>query len=849
MSKRYSYNVFLLITVLFFSVSAKAQNTVVSGTIRDSRNATIPFVSVIFVGSTNGMNSDIQGKYKLSARGSFTQIKFTYVGYKAVIKNIIPGKEQTLDIVMEEDTKVLNEVVITSKKRNYSNKNNPAVELIRQVIEHKPLNRAENYDYLQYNEYERIQFSLNDLSGKITDKKIFQKYKFLLDYPDTVNAFSKASLPVFMQEKISKNYYRKSPEKKVQIITAKKEVNFGEYFDQEGFTMYLNRMYADVDIYTGNIFVMTNQFLSPIADSAPTFYRFFITDTIRSANNEKLVELSFLPRNKTDLLFEGKLYVTMDGNYAISKVDLGVNKDINLNWVRELHLNQDFEKSSDGRYHISRTKLMVSFGILKTKGPSVYGERTVFFKDYLINKPANADQYRGESVQTLPNALKSDDNTWQNIRPDTLKAADAKIYSNIDSLEKMPSFRRTAGLIVVLSTGFKATGPVDIGPIGSFYSFNPVEGSRLGFGGRTTPKFSKRIYFQSFGAYGLNDEKWKYLLSTTYALNNKSIYTFPQHFLQVSFRRDTRIPGQELQYALQNANFFMSFTHGDNNKWLYNDIARLDYLHEFSNHFSYSLGLKNWRQQPAGSLTYVREGNPLVPVSTLTTTELSFGMRWAPHEQFFQGTEYRYSVPNKYPIISAGVVAGVKGLINGEYNYQNLNFNIFKCIYLSQLGFTNVTLEGSYMFGQAPYPLLSIHHANQTYSFQHSSYNLMNFLEFVSDHYASLNLEHSFNGFFLNKVPLLRKLRLLEYIGIKALSGGIREENNPITNPSLYKFPTGINGVPLTYALGNVPYIEGNIGIGNLLKIFRFDLVKRFNYLDHPGVTRVGIRTGMSFDF
>jgi hypothetical protein len=299
----------------------------------------------------------------------------------------------------------------------------------------------------------------------------------------------------------------------------------------------------------------------------------------------------------------------------------------------------------------------------------------------------------------------------------------------------------------------------------------------------------------------------------------------------------------------EGANFFMSFTRGDNDKWLYNNISRLYYLYESNSHFSFSLGIKNWKQQPAGSLSYVREEDPSIRIPDLTTTELSLGLRWAPHEQFFQGTEYRYRIPNKYPIIAAAFTAGIKGLLRGEYNYQNLNINLFKCFYLSQFGFTNVTLEGSYMFGQAPYPLLSIHHANQTYSFQEDSYNMMNFLEFVSDHYVSLNLEHSFNGFFLNKVPLLRKLRLLEYIGVKMLSGGIREENDPVANPSLYKFPTNAAGVPFTFTLGNTPYVEGNIGVGNLLKIFRFDLVRRFTYLNNPGVTKVTFRAGMSFDF
>jgi hypothetical protein len=834
---------FLLIFLSLFQTISIAQTTTVSGIIRDNKGVTVPFAGITFPGSQIVSKSDIQGKYKISTTEKFTQIKFSYVGYKTVIKPIIPGKDQIINVVLEEDATMLTEVVIKSKTKGYKNKDNPAVELIREVIDHKNGNRAESYDYLQYHQYERIGFSLNNLPAQITDKKLFQKYDFLIEHPDSAQSTGKSILPVYMSEKISENYYRKDPEKHVQIITGKKEVDFSDYIDQDGMNMYLNRMYADVDIYANNIFIVSNEFLSPVAKSAPTFYKYFISDTVLTADNQKLVELSFVPRNPTDILFEGKLFVTTDGNYAISKVELGLNKDVNVNWVRQLHVDQDFEKQADGRYQVSKTKLMVDYGLLKTKGPGVYGERTVVLSNYVVNKAAPDLQYEGTDVQTLPDAGNQNNKTWATMRPDTLSAADSKVYSNIDSLKKMPSFKHAMGALLVLSTGFKTFKNVDIGPVGSFYSFNPIEGLRLGLGGRTTPEFNKRLYLASYGAYGFMDQKWKYSLSTTFAFNNKSVYTFPEHYIRASYQNDSRIPGQETH----DDSFLTSFKHGDNDKWLYNKTSRIDYLHEFNNHFSYGLGLKNWIQRPAGALSFVTTGNVTVP--DLTTTELSATMRWAPHEKIFQGKIYRTNIPTKYPIISSTITAGVKGLLDGGYNYQKATVSLFKTFYMSQLGFTNVTLEGSYINGQAPYPLLTIHQGNQSYSYRDDTYNLMNFLEFVSDHYVSANIEHSFNGFFLNKVPLLRKAKLLEYAGIKVLAGGLRTENTPELNTSLYKFTTDSSGQPLTYSLNRTPYIEGNLGVGNILKIFRVDFVKRFNYLDHPGISKGGFRLGMQFDF
>jgi hypothetical protein len=239
----------------------------------------------------------------------------------------------------------------------------------------------------------------------------------------------------------------------------------------------------------------------------------------------------------------------------------------------------------------------------------------------------------------------------------------------------------------------------------------------------------------------------------------------------------------------------------------------------------------------------------LVAEPSITTSELSLSLRYAPHEKFYQGKLYRTPLTDRYPVISLKYAQGVKNLLGSQYSYENVTLNITKRFYLSQLGYTNVMAEGGYIFGQVPFPLLTIHRANQTYSLQPEAYNLMNFLEFVSDHYAAVNIEQNFNGFFFNKVPFFNKLKWREIIGAKILWGGLRNENNPSNNPNLLLFPVNAKGVPTTYILNSGPYIEGSIGIGNIFKLLRVDLVKRFTYLDNPQVSPLGVRATIKIDF
>lgn len=838
-----------LFTFLLGSLNAYAGLTLVKGRVTDAvTGQPLSYASVGFEGTDHGITTDDNGYFELSTTTAKVKLRVSLLGYTTVTKSLAQGGQHTVKIMLEPEASTLNEVEVKSGDApRYRNKNNPAVELIRQVIDHKDQNKPGHYDYREYRQYEKLQVALSNSTEKMKNARFLKKYQFMLSQSDSTRIAGKALFPVFLQEKITDHYFRRQPEQSITVVQADKKTKIDRVVDNDGLSDYLDNVYQDVDIYENNMAFVRQQFLSPIAGTAPAFYKYFITDTLKDVSPWR-IRLMFAPRNKADMLFKGSMDITLDGNYAITAIDLSVSKDINLNWVRDLQVQQQFEQGSDGRFYKSKSTVWMDMGVFKGSG-GICGQRTVTIKDFVSGKARPESFYKGDAERTAGGAENRTESYWEENRLDSLSAAERKVYSNIDSLQHMRSFRRTMDIATMLLAGYKSMGPVEIGPLNTFYSFNPVEGFRPRIGGRTTDEFSKRIFFEGHLAYGLKDKRFKYSLGTTLSLTKRSIYEYPVKSLSLSYSLETQIPGQQLAF-LEEDNFLLSFKRGVNNKWLYNKIFQLEYLNEMKYNLALKAGFRRWEQEPGGGLRYLcRTLNGERLVRNITVSELSGELRWAPHEQFYQGKKYRRPIPNAYPIFTFRTTIGIKGLLGGEYNYQQFTLNTYKRFYLSQLGYTDVVVEGGYTRGKLPFPLLTIHRANQTYAYQLESYNLMNFMEFVSDHYASISLDHSLNGFLFNKIPLVKKLQLREALSFKMLCGGVRDENMP-RNANDMEFPRDVlQPRSFTHTLDQGPYMEGSIGVANIFKLLRIDVVKRFSYLDHPHVSSWGIRGRVKFSF
>jgi hypothetical protein len=852
MDFKFSYRKLLTLSALIFvSAFVFGQNTVVSGRITDAADRKpLAGVAITFVGTTNGSSSDTRGEYIIGTDKPVTQIKVSFLGYKDAFYPVKSGISQVINVRLVSIASQLKEVLVKSgKKPKYRNKDNPAVELIRKVIENKEKNRPKTYDYVEYKEYDKMTFSVVNVSNSFADKKIFRPYKFMFDNRDSTTVPGKSLLPIFLSEKVSQYYYRKQPEKEKTITLGEKTVNFGGSIDNQGLDVYFKYVVAKVDIYDDDVFLLGMTFLSPIAGNSPTFYKFFITDTV-VVNNQKLVELSFTPRNTTDPLLEGKLYITLDGNYAVQGDDLTMNNHINVNFLNYMSITQAFEQNPDGRYHLSKSSILANFALSQGRKGGMFGVREIIYGNYLVNQPHPDSTYQHNQQIAPEETQHRSEQFWQQNRPDTLTTAESKVYKNTDSLRNMKSFQRTLDWATFFLAGYKNEGWFEIGPSNAFYSFNPIEGTKLRIGGRPTPELSKRYYFENYITYGTTDRKWKGFVSATYSFSNKSIYQFPQNYIRFNAQYDTFIPGENFQFINED-NLLLSFKRGNNTKYVYDLNYRLNYVHEYENHFSYNIAFQTQNLSPTGSLYFqdYNSSGQLQSVHNLLSTDLSVGLRYAPAEQFYQGKIYRYGVPSPHPVLYLDYDEGFKDLFNGQYSWQKLHASISKRFFFSVLGYADVSADAGHLFGQVPYPLLDIFHANQTYSFQIYSYNLMNFLEFVADHYESVSIDQHFQGFFFNKIPLLKELKWRETASFKVIYGGLSDENNPSLHPSLFQLPIATNGQRITYPLGNTPYVEGSVGIENIFKFVRIDLVHRFTYLDHPDVAKWGIRTLVQLSF
>lgn len=826
-----------------FIFAQKTSVTLVKGQVTDADTKEgLAFVSVAAPGFAAGTRTDENGFYLLRTEQKITQIQFNYVGYQTQTLPVKTGTEQSFDVRLKPLSTELDELTIKAKK--YTRKDNPVVELIELVIANRDKNHIEDLQTYQDEQYEKIFLGLSNISDKTKNRKILRPMRFVLENTDTSKLGGLPVTPVFLQENVMDYYRQSNPKQWKKYIKASKSVRFGDMVDDEGMDKGLQYLYKEADIYDDYVDMLSEKFMSPIANNAPQFYRYYSADTIVE-EGKKIIRLEFYPKNKMDLLLQGDLYIALDSSYAVTRVNFSVNPNINLNWVKELVVEQDFQLLPSGRWIVGSEDYRMHFGITN-RGVGMVAQRLVTHRNPLIN-PLLPDTIRMSGVSeiiTLPSAAKVASDYWETARPTPLNAAESATYKNLDSLRNTRFYKVTTKVGYALFGAFADVGRFQIGPMNTFYSFNGVEGTRLRFGGRTGPKMSKHWRAEGWLGYGIRDQRWKYSLGGAVGLNGTEFNKFPNNLLRVNYLHDVLLPVQTVLGGGQTANLANSVVRGANDKFFYYDRFNAQYEREYKNYFSFQIGAEQRQFRPAGALFFVpADGGPAVQNPVLASAAF-VQLRYAPGEKFYQGGTYRVPVDFNY-MATLRYAKGIKGVAGGQYDYHEVVASLYKYADTPPFGYNKTYVEAGGVFGRVPFPLLSLHRGNQTYIVQQFSYNGMNFMEFISDRYASVMTEQYFGGFFLNKIPLLRKLKLREIVTVKMLYGQVSAQNQPTEGSGLLKFPASPDGTPITYTLENAPYLEASVGISNIFRCLRVDLVRRFNYLDHPGAAKFGLRFGI----
>ncbi len=102
----------MVILCLWGFMTAAWAQTPVSGTVEDESGLYIPGVSVLVEGTTMGTVTDIDGKFELSVPQGSNSLSFSFIGFESQLVDIT--NRTTLRVIMREDSKSLDEVVVTA---------------------------------------------------------------------------------------------------------------------------------------------------------------------------------------------------------------------------------------------------------------------------------------------------------------------------------------------------------------------------------------------------------------------------------------------------------------------------------------------------------------------------------------------------------------------------------------------------------------------------------------------------------------------------------------------------------------------------------------------------------------
>lgn len=814
---------------------AFAQVTKISGRVYDAAtNEPLPFVSLILKGTTAGASTDFDGNYTITSTVPGDSVLVSYIGYITAAKPVKANTAQVINFSLQPSTVSLEVVEIKPGE-------NPAHRIIRAVIANKEKNDREKLAGYQYEVYNKVEFDLNNIPAEFRNKKVFKPFDFIFENIDSTNVNEKPYLPLFMTESLSDYYYRRDPKFRKEVIKASKVAGV----ENASVSQFMGEMYQQVNIYDNNILVFGKNFVSPISDNGLLYYRYYLIDSVMIGEH-RCYHIQFMPKRKQELTFKGNMWIA-DTSFAVKRLEMTIAEDANINFINNLNVVQEYTEvdsagadTSSGAWMLSRDRLVVDFSLKerdkKDQEMGVYGRKTTSYKQFVINRPRNEEFFsRTENLVVDQNAYKQSDEFWETARHDSLSKNERQIYKMVDTIQTLPVYRTWVDLITIFVSGHKVVGNFEIGPYYNMVSYNSVEGLRLRFGGRTSNQFSKLYELSGYVAYGTRDDKFKYSLGVRSFITKR-----PRQMVGMNYRNDYEILGQS-QNAFTQDNILASiFRRTPLTKLTGVEQVQSWYEREWFSGFNTRISFVNRTMKPLGDFRYEfrNHDGTLGFKEDIITSELRLNTRFAFDEKYVEGQFTRASLGTKWPILQGQYGYGIKDLFGSDYSYHRVSLSVDDRFRINPIGYTDYYIEAGKVFGTLPYPLMDMHPGNETYTYDFYAFNMMNYYEFVSDEYATLYMFHHFDGFFLNKIPLMRKLRWREIVSGKVLVGRVNDKNRGVLI-----FPDHL------YELDRGPYYEVGAGLENIFKIFRVDAMWRLSYLDNPNISRFGIRGSIQVNF
>lgn len=834
MLQRFTY---WLVLFLLSATGAFSQQTVVKGRITDATTGeAMPYVNVFFKGTSIGAATNFDGYYTLIANQKVDTLVVAYIGYVTVKKPVKLGATQNIDFQLAEAISEMGEVVITLGE-------NPANKIIRQAQEHKDINEYKSLSAYQYESFTKIQLAVDNLSEKFKNRKMAQPILPLFDTVSHLSEDGKPILPVFISESLSDFYVLMKPYQAREYIKATKVVGVG-VTDGSLTSQIIGSSFQQYNFYDNWVSILDKNFVSPLAGSALGYYVFTLRDTIE-IDGKPCYGLQVNPKRAGDLAFTGKIWI-QDSTFALKRVILEIGSQANLNFIDKLKIQQELEQTSAGPWLPSKTRVLINIQELSENTPGMVALFYSSNKDFVVNEPKPVKFYETR-LELAEDASQFDEEFWNTHRHEQISESEKRVYRMVDTLRNLPVIKSWVEYVDIAVNGYKDFGKLEVGPYALFYGYNNLEGNRFRIGFKTNEYFSKKWTLRTYGAYGTLDGRFKFSGQIERILSRKH-WTIAA----LKYKNDVEQIGvTDKDYATSNLFTQLSIFQANQlnrtieyKTWVSRELkkgitAKVSFLN------------KSYGFSPIGNFNFAYYKNAEDPLNSAISTDfvntsVTVEGRIALKELFIIDGNDRVSIGNGgAPQFSFSYTRGIKGMLNGGFNYNKADIEIRQYIVFGTLGQGDYILTAGKVFNPLPYPLLFVQRGNQSFMSSRTSYNLMNFFEFVTDQYVALNYEHHFEGLFTNRLPLVKKWKLRVFATGKGVWGSVSKQNL-----SLLPEKDG-NGRPVSRfgEINREPYVEVGYGVENIFRVLRIDFVHRLTHLGNPGVKPFGIKLQVQLSF
>lgn len=799
---------------MLVSYSICAQQIAITGRVIDANTLEpIAFANVYFPHTHQGTVTDFEGHFRLETEQAGDSLKASFIGYKSVVKPI-EMEAQTIHFHLTPSMVGLDEVVVYSGE-------NPALAVMRKVKENKAVHNSDRLDAFTYQSYVKTQVFLRRLfDRKATPTGVFAKHGMAAD------TTTRPALPVYLSETFSDVYRLKSPRREKVVVKAIKTNSLAD-IDTDILTQLIQKN-THYHFYDNYVRILDKNFISPISDNGLFYYDYYLNDSLY-IDTTFCYQLRLVPKREEDLVFSGTIWISKS-DYALRRISVEVGEKTNLNFVNRIQIQQDLSPTPAGTWYPAKTRIMAD-------------AINIFIRSYIANTHFESHEphallFYDAELQVTDTAYQADENVWRKTRTEDSGTEDEVVRNHIGALQQMGRMRFITGLVNMSVKGYYNLGQLEIGPYLMVYNYNELEKHRFQMGLRTNSAFSKKWMANAHLAYGTGDGQFKYHVRLERFLSRKSWTKAGAHYTMDVERLGARD-------AFYSPDAFLSFAHafGGADKMNHIRTARLWLETDLFRGFSQKIIFKNKSYSPASSdyfFAFFADDNKTVPKSHLRTSEITFTSIYQPRATFIIDKNERIPVAlKKAPVFTLNYHLGVGGVFGSDFDYHKASIGIRQTILLGGIGLLTYNLNLAKSFTPLPYPLLIMFPANESVFRTENSFNLMRYGEFIADKSLTLFLTFRQEGFILDKIPLIKRLRLRSAATLGLAGGGFDHKVNgvydPVLNPKGILSAVDAKGHPITMfntLESSLPYVEVSYGIENIFRLIRLDAFHRLTYLE-----------------